>query len=139
MFNPFKDPVVTRIIRSEKIPIINFVAYIGGLLGLCMGFSLVSVFEIVFHLGGAIKKEFVRRKRQQKALKADDSNHAVVHNHTSDYRHTEETNEITDDNTNQYNEEVNATLTTPKSSSSVTSRKSSFNFCKYDLVNTFSC
>ena len=45
----FQDPVVTRIKRDQKIPIIGFVANTGGLLGLCMGFSLVSVFEIIYH------------------------------------------------------------------------------------------
>ena len=136
LFNPFKDPVVTRIIRSEKIPIINFVAYIGGLLGLCMGFSLVSVFEIVFHLGGAIKKEFVRRKateRRQMSFKAKDSNHTVVPNHTPDNRYTEETNNMIQDNTNNSNEVMNASSTMPKSSSIVNSRKNSFIICKYEL------
>ena len=51
-----KDPVVTRILRDQKIPIIAFVANTGGLLGLCMGFSLVSLFEIVYHFLGALKK-----------------------------------------------------------------------------------
>ena len=51
-----KDPVVTRIMRDQKIPIIAFVANTGGLLGLCMGFSLVSVFEVLYHLMGAIRK-----------------------------------------------------------------------------------
>ncbi len=41
-----KDPVVTRILRDQKIPVISFVANTGGLLGLCMGFSLVSIFEV---------------------------------------------------------------------------------------------
>ena len=41
--------MVTRIKRDQKIPIIGFVANTGGLLGLCMGFSLVSAFEIVYH------------------------------------------------------------------------------------------
>ena len=40
---------MTRIKRDQKIPIIGFVANTGGLLGLCMGFSLVSAFEIVYH------------------------------------------------------------------------------------------
>ena len=51
-----KDPVVTRIMRDQKIPIIAFVANTGGLLGLCMGFSLVSVFEVLYHLMGAARK-----------------------------------------------------------------------------------
>ena len=51
-----KDPVVTRIKRDQKIPIIAFVANTGGLLGLCMGFSLVSVFEILYHMLGAFRQ-----------------------------------------------------------------------------------
>ena len=48
--------MVTRIKRDQKIPVIAFVANTGGLLGLCMGFSLVSVFEIVYHMVGAFRK-----------------------------------------------------------------------------------
>ena len=40
---------MTRIWRDQKISIISFVAHTGGLLGLCMGFSLVSLFEIVYY------------------------------------------------------------------------------------------
>ena len=43
-----KQPVVTKILRDQRIPIIWFVANCGGILGLCMGFSIVTVFE-VFH------------------------------------------------------------------------------------------
>lgn len=41
-----KDPVVTKIRRDQKVPIIWFIANCGGILGLCMGFSLITVFEI---------------------------------------------------------------------------------------------
>ncbi len=51
-----KDPVVTSIQRDQKIPIIGFVANTGGLLGLCMGFSLVSVFELLYHMLGAVHR-----------------------------------------------------------------------------------
>ena len=44
------------IMRDQKITVIAFVANTGGLLGLCMGFSLVSVFEIVYHVIGAAFK-----------------------------------------------------------------------------------
>ena len=54
-----KDPVVTRIKRDQKIPIIGFVANTGGLLGLCMGFSLISAFEIIFHFLISIKKVYL--------------------------------------------------------------------------------
>ena len=39
---------MTRIWRDQKTPIISFVAKTGGLLGLCMGFSLVTLFEIIY-------------------------------------------------------------------------------------------
>ena len=59
-----KDPVVTRILRDQKIPIIAFVANTGGLLGLCMGFSLVSVFEVLYHLLGAAHVWWKKRTRE---------------------------------------------------------------------------
>ena len=34
--------------RDEKVTVTSFVANVGGLLGLCMGFSLVSVVEMVY-------------------------------------------------------------------------------------------
>ena len=60
---------MTSIMRDQKIPVIAFVANTGGLLGLCMGFSFVSVFEILFHLLGAIKK--VWRKKLVTAMRGD--------------------------------------------------------------------
>ncbi len=37
-----KDSFSTQIVRDEKMTRTSFVANVGGLLGLCMGFSLVS-------------------------------------------------------------------------------------------------
>ena len=34
--------------RDEKVTVTSFVANVGGLLGLCMGFSLVSVVEMLY-------------------------------------------------------------------------------------------
>jgi hypothetical protein len=68
-----KDPVVTRIKRDQKIPLIGFVANTGGLLGLCMGFSLVSVAEIIYHAlvnvchgcrGGVRRVQTYKQKRR---------------------------------------------------------------------------
>ena len=42
-----KQPVVTKILRDQRIPVIWFVANCGGILGLCMGFSIVTVFEVL--------------------------------------------------------------------------------------------
>ena len=36
--------------RDQRIPIIWFVANCGGILGLCMGFSIVTVFEVLHYL-----------------------------------------------------------------------------------------
>lgn len=43
-----KDPYVKRFIREEKISQITFVGTVGGLLGLFIGFSFVSVVEMVY-------------------------------------------------------------------------------------------
>ena len=114
----FQDPVVTRIIRDEKIPIISFVANTGGLLGLCMGFSLVSVFEIMFHCGGALRKELVRRQKQQRSHHADcdDGKHAVVNNHVNK-RSFDEQKEFFADHEVENNEEINVVSSVSKSTS----------------------
>ncbi|CAB4055949.1 unnamed protein product [Lepeophtheirus salmonis] len=73
-----KDPAVTRIKRDQKLPIIWFVANIGGIMGLCMGCSLVTLFEVFHHIlllflktGSKsfvrIRKTFRFKKRQLKA------------------------------------------------------------------------
>ncbi len=45
-----KDPAVTKIKRDQRVPIIWFIANVGGILGLTMGCSLVTVFEIIHHI-----------------------------------------------------------------------------------------
>lgn len=45
-----KDPAVTQIKRDQRVPTIWFVANVGGILGLTMGCSLVTVFEIIHHV-----------------------------------------------------------------------------------------
>ena len=45
-----KPPVVSRIMKDERIPVIWFVANCGGILGLCMGFSIVTVFEVLHYI-----------------------------------------------------------------------------------------
>ena len=46
-----KDPYYTRYIKSEQLTFLSFIANAGGLIGLCMGMSFISIFEIVYHLG----------------------------------------------------------------------------------------
>ena len=47
----FKEPYHTSIVKKDKITILNFVATVGGLMGLCMGLSCVSVAEWIYHIG----------------------------------------------------------------------------------------
>jgi hypothetical protein len=68
---------VTRILRDQKIPVIAFVANTGGLLGLCMGFSLVSVFEIVYHMLGALRKWW--GKPHQQPPRSNNGSGVVIH------------------------------------------------------------
>lgn len=44
------EPFMTVFLTDEAMSRITFVANMGGLLGLCMGFSLVSIMEIVYQL-----------------------------------------------------------------------------------------
>ena len=59
-----KDSFATRIIRDERMTRTSFVANVGGLLGLCMGFSLVSVAEIFYF---CLKRNAPCRSRQTSA------------------------------------------------------------------------
>lgn len=46
----FKDNFYTLYERNEAMSLLSFLGNTGGLLGLCMGLSVVSLFEIFFHL-----------------------------------------------------------------------------------------
>ena len=50
----FKDPYHTQIVRERTMTAYQFIGSAGGLLGLCMGFSLVSIVEIIFHCADLI-------------------------------------------------------------------------------------
>ena len=64
MFNIFiKDPYAKRFQKDEKITITSYIANSGGLLGLCMGFSLISGAEIIFHAAFGLFSMFVPRAR----------------------------------------------------------------------------
>ena len=53
--------------------------FAGGLLGLCMGFSLVSLFEIVYHILGAFRKWWHDQNSRTKEVQ----NEAVNESHTN--------------------------------------------------------
>ena len=44
-----KEPYSKRFRKAEKMSRISYIASSGGLLGLCMGFSFVSLAEIAYH------------------------------------------------------------------------------------------
>ncbi len=67
----FQDSFSTHIVRDEKMTRTSFVANVGGLLGLCMGFSLVSVAEILYYMFKRQTLVACRRgvvARQQRAI-----------------------------------------------------------------------
>ena len=45
-----KDPFYTKIKRDEQMTIISFIGNAGGLLGLCMGLSMISLFEVLYYV-----------------------------------------------------------------------------------------
>ena len=51
-----RDPYYTKYLKSEEITPISFIGNAGGLLGLCMGMSFVSIFEVFYHLSNKIFK-----------------------------------------------------------------------------------
>ena len=51
-----RDPYYTKYLKSEQITPISFIGNAGGLLGLCMGMSFVSIFEVFYHLSNKIFK-----------------------------------------------------------------------------------
>ena len=53
-----KDPYYTLIKRDEQLTTISFLGNVGGLLSLCMGLSLVSIFEIFYHVSNFVWKTF---------------------------------------------------------------------------------
>ena len=44
-----KTPTVQTIKRELEITFTTFVGNLGGILGLCLGFSLVSLVEVIYH------------------------------------------------------------------------------------------
>jgi hypothetical protein len=54
------DPYYTLFKRDEQISLITFISNTGGLLGLCMGMSFISIFEIVYHCGHILWSKAVK-------------------------------------------------------------------------------
>ena len=90
MFNIFiKDPYAKRFQKDEKITKTSYIANSGGLLGLCMGFSLISGAEILFHCFFGICSAIFPTEKQKNLYKkelTEDNNSDVedVHNNVSE-------------------------------------------------------
>ena len=53
-----KDPFYTKIKRDQQMTIISFIGNAGGLLGLCMGLSMISLFEVFYYFIAFINNMF---------------------------------------------------------------------------------
>jgi hypothetical protein len=50
MLNIFiKDPFYSKIKREEQMTIVSFIGNAGGLMGLCLGLSMISIFEMFYY------------------------------------------------------------------------------------------
>lgn len=49
-----KESFYTKIQKDEEISVATFIGSAGGLVGLFLGMSLVSIFEIIYHFGGFV-------------------------------------------------------------------------------------
>ena len=50
--------------RKELYDIIDFTAYLGGLLGMCMGFSLLSAIEVVYFFTARLYYNYVTPRNE---------------------------------------------------------------------------
>ena len=56
-----KDLTVTRVMKEEYSTNVSFIANTGGLIGLCVGMSCVSLFEIIYHFIKFVSGKFDKR------------------------------------------------------------------------------
>ena len=62
------DPFYTQIIRDKPMTWTQFIGNTGGLIGLCLGFSFVSIVEIFYHSMLAVAAFCRRRKQMEQNL-----------------------------------------------------------------------
>lgn len=55
----FQSPYLTKIKRDVEMSLTDFIANTGGLLGLYLGFSIISLFELVFWLLTCFKRAYI--------------------------------------------------------------------------------
>ena len=76
-----KDPYAQKFQKEEKMPIISYIANLGGLLGFGLGFSVITGIEIVYHCLSAIILTVFRRSSSSHTGNIEDSC-----NNTSNHR-----------------------------------------------------
>ena len=80
MFNIFiKDPYAKRFQKDEKITKTSYIANSGGLLGLCMGFSLISGAEILYHCFFGVYSAIFPSEKKRQRLKANSGSSVKSH------------------------------------------------------------
>ena len=72
-----KSPFVTRFLKDEKEGLTAYVAKSGGLLGLAMGFSVVSCFEIIYYILLGLSMGKSKTRSHSKSMKAKFKNRII--------------------------------------------------------------
>ena len=62
----FDSSTVIQYYRERRLTFTSFVSQIGGLLGLCLGFSMVSIVELLYWCSYRLIMNLSNRKYQQK-------------------------------------------------------------------------
>ena len=73
-----QDPYAKKFMKDEKFTKTDYIANSGGLLGLCMGFSLVSAAEIIYHCVIGIFSPFCRDQDEREKTDKKFLTNAVV-------------------------------------------------------------
>jgi len=60
----FSKPTTLEYRRSENMRLIDFVSQIGGLFGLCLGFSIISFIELFYWISIRLSRNFVRYSKE---------------------------------------------------------------------------
>jgi len=61
----FSKPTTLEYRRSENMRLIDFVSQIGGLFGLCLGFSIISFIELFYWISIRLCRNLVRENHKQ--------------------------------------------------------------------------
>ena len=62
----FTKPVTTELLSSPSMTVFDFVASLGGIMGLLMGISFISVIEIAYWFTVKLAEAVLKKKEQSK-------------------------------------------------------------------------